>query len=94
MNAFYYIGYEKKKGGGGIQLLNVRTPSNGKLVLEKIVAREKEFSSVVTKLDVRHWLEGNTMDAGSRGIVNKRTKDALKGEEEDSRREPRLVPFP
>lgn len=66
----------------------------GKLVLGKIVSREKEFSSVVTKFDVRHWLEGNALDAGSRGTMNKRTKDALKGEEEDSRRELRLIPFP
>lgn len=55
---------------------------------------KKEFSSLVTKPDVRHWVEGNAMDAGSPGTMNKRTKDALKGEEEDSRREPRLVPFP
>ena len=55
---------------------------------------KNSLARVVTKLDVRHWLEGNAMDAGSQGITNKRTKDALKGEEEDSRRELRLVPFP
>lgn len=65
-----------------------------KMVARKIVGGEKELRSVVTKPDVRHWVEGNAMDAGSRGITGERTKDALKGEEEDSRRGPRLASFP
>lgn len=78
-----------------VQNVRLRIQSYDKLVSRRELFHVKNsLARVVTKLDVRHWLEGNAMDAGSQGITNKRTKDALKGEEEDSRRELRLVPFP